>query len=296
MRVERSSRNRRSYTKPQLPAETNVIPVLGAGSVQGMQLGGDGDGSPSDKLSAVLADSSPRLDGGPSFKHTQADMKVDAEKKKARQKVQAFDAKVAAYPAWRKRIFLIAEHKYFNGFFFVVIIVNAIILAFQQPLLPKDKGNNRIVNNSEFGFTVLFTIDVLTHLVAEGFCHYIASAWNVIDVVVVGAGWLTLVPGFDTSLGMLRMVRVLRPLRTLNRIPSMRLVVAALIKSVPGLLNVLAFVLFFIFIFAVFAMKMWVGVFKSRCCPANVNSTDWWLPPFGVFQDFHSGQYLVLAA
>ena len=105
---------------------------------------------------------------------------------------------------------------------------------------------------------------MLGGLITYGFKRFFADSWNIMDTVVVGSGWLDLA-GLKTGVGMLRMVRVFRPLRTLTKVESMRLVVQALVSSVPGLASVLMLVAFMVFIFALFGLKLWIGVLSGRC-------------------------------
>ena len=105
---------------------------------------------------------------------------------------------------------------------------------------------------------------MLGGLITFGVKRFFADSWNVMDTIVVGSGWLDLM-GLKTGVGMLRMIRVFRPLRTLTKVESMRLVVQALVSSIPGLANVLLLAAFMVFIFALFGLKLWIGVLSGRC-------------------------------
>eukprot|EP01043_Picozoa_sp_COSAG02_P015309 COSAG02_NODE_650_length_18912_cov_23.728698_4_plen_1651_part_00 len=113
---------------------------------------------------------------------------------------------------------------------------------------------------------------MLGGLITYGAKRFFADSWNIMDTVVVGSGWLDLA-GLKTGVGMLRMVRVFRPLRTLTKVESMRLVVQALVSSIPGLANVLLLAAFMIFIFALFGLKLWIGVLSGRCFSPSVAVT-----------------------
>ena len=105
---------------------------------------------------------------------------------------------------------------------------------------------------------------MLGGLITYGVRRFFKDSWNVMDTIVVGSGWLDLA-GLKTGVGMLRMIRVFRPLRTLTKVESMRLVVQALVSSIPGLANVLLLAAFMVFIFALFGLKLWIGVLSGRC-------------------------------
>lgn len=65
-------------------------------------------------------------------------------------------------------------------------------------------------------------------VIARGFVvgrtTYLHSPWNVLDFVVVVAGWLPYLPGINSSgnVSAIRTVRVLRPLRTLAAIGELK--------------------------------------------------------------------------
>eukprot|EP01051_Picozoa_sp_SAG22_P016754 SAG22_NODE_2434_length_2576_cov_2.410008_1_plen_793_part_10 len=91
-----------------------------------------------------------------------------------------------------------------------------------------------------------------------------------LDTLFVGLGWIDFIPGFKNGLGMLRSIKLSR---TLTKVDSMKMVVTALLKSIPGLGNVMALVTFFVFIFALFGLKIWTGALQGRCIVQDVLPT-----------------------
>ena len=100
---------------------------------------------------------------------------------------------------------------------------------------------------------------------------YIGDPWNVLDLVIVAISWATYllsdVAEFK-SLRVLRLLRVLRVLRTLNKFPGLKHVVAALLKSVVPLLNVVPVILLFFLIFAIVCMSYLSGDLRACVGPA----------------------------
>ncbi len=62
----------------------------------------------------------------------------------------------------------------------------------------------------------------------------------------------------------LRAFRVLRPLRSLTVVPGMRSLVQSLLNAIPGLLNVMALLLFVFFVWGVLALQLFLGVLHPR--------------------------------
>ena len=191
-----------------------------------------------------------------------------------REKERAFQAAVERYSRPRRAVHdFIKTQPYWGHFFMGVILAYALMLGFKDPLVAEGAPgwdrpgfgiDNALIEGAEPYFTVLFTVDMVGGLTTYGFRRFFKDSWNLMDTVVVGSGWLDLA-GLETGVGMLRMIRVFRPLRTLTKVESMRLIVSALVASVPGLASVLMLAGFMVFIFALFGLKMWIGVLSGRC-------------------------------
>jgi hypothetical protein len=65
------------------------------------------------------------------------------------------------------------------------------------------------------------------------------------------------------SLKALRVLRALRPLRVIGRNEGLRLVVNALISSIPAMTNVLMICMLFLMIFAIMGINFFKGQFHS---------------------------------
>lgn len=77
---------------------------------------------------------------------------------------------------------------------------------------------------------VVFVLEILLKLYAYRW-RFFTDGWNVFDFIVVGAA---LVPATG-PFAVLRALRILRLIRAVNRLPQLRRVVTALLRSVPGL-------------------------------------------------------------
>jgi voltage-dependent calcium channel L type alpha-1D len=93
-------------------------------------------------------------------------------------------------------------------------------------------------------FSIVFAVEMVLKVVAFGLYEsddtYLRDSWNVMDGFIVVLGLLSLFLG-NANLGWirsLRTIKVMRPLRVINRVPELKVVVAALFKSVPELVNV----------------------------------------------------------
>lgn len=98
---------------------------------------------------------------------------------------------------------------------------------------------------------------------------YLADGWNWVDGTIVAFSAANVLIGLLSSssdlgaLRALRVARVLRPLRVIKRVPELRLVVTALLRSLPGISSVMVVSFFFWFIFGVIGVNLFRGAFYS---------------------------------
>ena len=95
---------------------------------------------------------------------------------------------------------------------------------------------------------------------------YLEDYWNWLDLVVVGEGWISFLgDGGTSALGGLKTFRILRPLRVANRLPSVKMIIASIINSLPAISD--TFLVFFAFlsIVAMLCGILWAGTFSMRC-------------------------------
>jgi hypothetical protein len=106
-------------------------------------------------------------------------------------------------------------------------------------------------------FTYIYTAEAVLKIIALGFivhkASYLRDPWNILDFIVVIMGLISLLP-MVPNLKSMRNMRLLRPLRSINAVPSMKRLVATLLKSLPNMGYLVGFQLFFITIFAILGM------------------------------------------
>ena len=94
---------------------------------------------------------------------------------------------------------------------------------------------------------------------------YFCDGWNLLDFSIVGIGWISIVAG-DGSIGALKSLRTLRglrPLRLVSKLPSMQLVIEALIRSLPAIGNVTLILGVAWLVFAILGVQIFGGALSS---------------------------------
>ena len=153
----------------------------------------------------------------------------------------------------------------FENGIILAIAINSVILAIYDY---DDRDNTTEYNQlmERFGrfFSVVFTIECITKIIAMGFImhrnSYLRDAWNWLDITVVVVGAIELTPLVSASwIKSLRVLRVLRPLKSINAFPSMRKQVSSLLGSLPSMMNAVLFQFFIFLLFGILGVQQFGG-------------------------------------
>ena len=167
---------------------------------------------------------------------------------------------------FRKGCAYIASHRYFEGVIIFLIISGSLKLVVETY---KDDTWPTWIDTLfywiDIVFNVLFNLEMMIKIVRNGFlwCEgsYLTDPWSMLDFfIVVSADFDLIFSGVDLSfLKVVRMLRTLRPLRFISHNKSMKIVVNALLGSVPALINVIIVILMVWIMFAILAISFMTG-------------------------------------
>ncbi|MFI6095824.1 ion transporter [Lentzea sp. NPDC051213] len=150
----------------------------------------------------------------------------------------------------RARIGELVESTRFQMFIVGVIVVNAITLG----------AETSTVLHANFGAALtvidhvalaIFALELAARLYAFGW-RFFKDPWNIFDFVIVA---IALIPTAG-PLSVLRSLRILRALRLVAMVPSMRRVVTALVKSIPGLVSLSGLLVLLVYVGGVIASNL----------------------------------------
>ncbi|MCG8548634.1 MAG: ion transporter [Alphaproteobacteria bacterium] len=131
-----------------------------------------------------------------------------------------------------------------------LIVVNAITLGLEtSPTAMEAAGD--ILRLLDRIILSVFVIELLAKFVVYR-TRFHKDPWNVFDFIVVG---IALMPATG-SLSVLRALRILRVLRLVSAVPSMRRVVSALLRAIPGMGSIVALLMLIFYIFSVMATNL----------------------------------------
>ena len=141
----------------------------------------------------------------------------------------------------------IANSTRFQGFIFVVILVNAVALGLGTYDSIEDDAGTLLTIVSEVCVGI-FVIELVIRITAYGRRpqDFFRDGWNVFDFVVITAAF---VPGVRESTTLLRLARLLRVVRIVTVLPEFRIIVRGMVRSLPplGSLALLAVLLMYVY-------------------------------------------------
>lgn len=167
----------------------------------------------------------------------------------------------------RQLCLLIISNTLFQAFIVLTIFANSITLALEDPSLDVQPAPYETM---DLGFLYIYTIEMGLKVLALGLIFgektYLRDTWNVLDAVVVAAGWIELeYTNTGVNISALRALRILRPLRSITRIQGMKVVFSSLLGSVRLLLSAMALLMFYYLISGIGTLQMFMGTLKQHC-------------------------------
>jgi voltage-gated sodium channel len=141
----------------------------------------------------------------------------------------------------------IASSPRFDAVMLGVITLNAVVLGAETYDSVEDRYGDalHILNDVFLG---AFVVELAIRIVA---CwprpvDFFKSGWNVFDFVVVTASFL---PGLRENATLLRLLRLARIVRAVRFLPDLRVIFAAVIRSVPGVSSLAVMTLLLVFLY-----------------------------------------------
>jgi voltage-gated sodium channel len=146
----------------------------------------------------------------------------------------------------------IADSGRFQGFILVVIVLNAITLGVQTYDLSENLEST--LTTLDDIFLGIFVVELIIRIAAFGSRpqDFFQDGWNVFDFVVIAAAF---VPGIRENATLLRIVRLLRVVRVVTVLPDLRILLRALVRSIPPILSLAVLTLMLMY---VYGMVGWI--------------------------------------
>jgi len=143
----------------------------------------------------------------------------------------------------------------FEGFILLTIASNCVLMAMN----PTGTWGEKL----DIGFLAVYTVECVVKILGLGFLFnkgaYLRDAWNVLDFIIVVPSYAEYIFGSKVDLKVLRVLRILRPLKSISKVQRLKIVVSAVVSSIPMLANTLIIMVFFLLVFAIAGVQLFSG-------------------------------------
>lgn len=172
-------------------------------------------------------------------------------------------------------------NKLFETFVIFVIIASALLIGAKT--YEEASRFDIIMRWLDLGITLFFLFELCIRLAAEKRTFdFFKKGWNVFDFLIVTA---SLIPIDDSEMVLIaRLLRIFRVLRLVSMIPELRMLLSALLKSIPrmGYVALLMFIIFYIyaavgsFLFESVDEKLWGNISLAMLTLFQVATFESW--------------------
>jgi len=148
----------------------------------------------------------------------------------------------------------IINSRLFNYFIFSLILLSAVIIGLETYRGFAKQYYDVLLLIDQL-IIALFTIEIALKIISNGKrpWMYFSDPWNVFDFIIIA---ICLIPFNDTHyFAVFRILRILRILRMINVLPKLKLIIGALLKSIPSMGYVIMLIGLLFYVYAI------VGVF-----------------------------------
>eukprot|EP01059_Diplonema_ambulator_P016914 TRINITY_DN2889_c0_g1_i5.p1 TRINITY_DN2889_c0_g1~~TRINITY_DN2889_c0_g1_i5.p1 ORF type:complete len:2604 (+),score=718.86 TRINITY_DN2889_c0_g1_i5:258-8069(+) len=167
----------------------------------------------------------------------------------------------------RDLAYKIVTWTYFDLAVLGIIVLNLIFISIDNPSVEDNHPQvYDVLRMGDFVFVSLFSLEMMTKILAWGWVGFFSDKWNAIDAIVVVTSLIGLfVP-------MLRSFRSLRILRLVTSgSPEMKIVLTAVMSAMPSIQNVIFVSTMVWFIFAIVGVSLFKGALYE-CNDPDVTS------------------------
>jgi voltage-gated sodium channel len=178
-------------------------------------------------------------------------------------------------------LFLLQSNKLFEMTVIFIIVFSALLTGAKTYEINSTADNLILVLDTFI--TVFFLFEIIIRIIAEPrTVDFFKKGWNIFDFIIVTVSLIPL-DGHETVL-LARLLRIFRVLRLISIIPELRVLISALIKSLPrmGYIALLMFIIFYIyaaigsFMFENINMTLWGNISISMLTLFRVATFEDW--------------------
>ncbi len=146
----------------------------------------------------------------------------------------------------------VADAPWFSNFIIGVILFAGVLVGVQTyPAAVEHYGD--ALHFTDQIILWIFVAEIVVKMGAEGSrpWRYFLDPWNIFDFLIVAVCFMPLDAQYVT---VLRLARLMRVLKLVNALPELRIIVSALLKSIPSMFYISLLLFIFFYLYAVLAV------------------------------------------
>ncbi|XP_049817444.1 voltage-dependent T-type calcium channel subunit alpha-1H-like isoform X2 [Aethina tumida] len=167
----------------------------------------------------------------------------------------------------RRHVKHLVDHKYFQQGILLAILINTMSMGIEHHQQPDWLTQSVEITN--IIFSVIFGIEMVLKIVADGPFGYISNGFNVFDGVIVVLSAVEIFQKYtyddemhnDSGLSVLRTFRLLRILKLVRFLPNLRRQLFVMLRTMDNVAVFFSLLILFIFIFSILGMYLFGGKF-----------------------------------
>ncbi|CUI11026.1 ion transporter, putative, partial [Bodo saltans] len=157
------------------------------------------------------------------------------------------------------------EQPIWEYFSFLVVMTNTVAIAYTHSDMTDEE--NTILNNINLASLCIFTAEVVLLIVAYFPMQYFSLGWNVMDFLIVCAGWVEVGLPAAPGLTFLRVIRVSKLLRG----TGVEKLILTTVRSYQSFLNALLMLILVLFIYASVGVQLFGDIPFNNILDINYN-------------------------
>ena len=143
----------------------------------------------------------------------------------------------------------LVDSKYFEPIIIAIIVANSLLLGMETSKTLEERFGDQMRLGNQVAL-IIFIVEAIIKMVALAprSYRYFKDGWNVFDFIVIVAA---LIPATGQFAVIARLARLLRALRLISAVKELRLIITALVRSIPSVGHVMMLMGIIVYIYAI---------------------------------------------
>lgn len=187
----------------------------------------------------------------------------------------------------------LVDSKYFEPVIIAIIVANSILLGMETSKVLEDRFGEQMRLGYQVALTI-FIVEAIIKMVALAprSYRYFKDGWNVFDFLVIVAA---LIPATGQLAIIARLARLLRALRLISAVKELRLIISALVRSIPSVGHVMVLMGIIVYIYAIMGYHFfhahdpqnWGSLGLSLLTLFNIITLEGWIEVMAVAMELN---------